>query len=284
MSNWDQWNNKNDDQSYGQQGYGHPGHAQQGYDQQGQQGYGDYAGAQAMSEGYAHSMFAADAAKSDRMAFIQKTYLHLGGAALAFVILAALSVNVIVPMIGINNVIGFMFGPVGWLVVFGLFWVASAVAQSWATSSNSQGMQYAGLGLYVLAEAIIFTPLLAWAAYKYPGAIETAGVVTLVIFGTLTAFVFITKADFSFLGPMLAIGSMAVFAVIITTLFIGDGGFFLWIAGGIVLLLCGYILYQTSGVLHTYRTDQHVAASLALFSSLATLFWYILQIVMSMRD
>ena len=46
----------------------------------------------------------------------------------------------------------------------------------------------------------------------------------------------------------------------------------------------GYILYDTSNVLHHYRTDQHVAASLALFASLATLFWYMIRLLMILND
>jgi FtsH-binding integral membrane protein len=36
--------------------------------------------------------------------------------------------------------------------------------------------------------------------------------------------------------------------------------------------------------MHEYRVGQHVAASLALFASVALLFWYILQLLMSSRD
>ena len=52
----------------------------------------------------------------------------------------------------------------------------------------------------------------------------------------------------------------------------------------VVVLISGFILYDTSNVLHHYRTDQHVAAALALFSSIAILFWYVLQIIMQSRD
>ena len=47
-----------------------------------------------------------------------------------------------------------------------------------------------------------------------------------------------------------------------------------------VILMSGYILYYTSNVMPHYRTDQHVAAALALFAAIATLFYYILEIVM----
>ena len=54
-------------------------------------------------------------------------------------------------------------------------------------------------------------------------------------------------------------------------------------SGAMVVLAGGYTLYYTSNVLHHYRTDQHVAASLALFSAVALMFWYILRIFMSRR-
>jgi len=40
-------------------------------------------------------------------------------------------------------------------------------------------------------------------------------------------------------------------------------------------------LFYTSNVLHHYRISQHVAAALALFASVMTLFWYVLQIFLS---
>ena len=92
-----------------------------------------------------------------------------------------------------------------------------------------------------------------------------------------------TRKDFSFLGPILAIGSLIALGLIVAAiLFRFDlGGVFF--AGAMVVLMSGYILYYTSNVMHHYRTDQHVAAALALFAAVATLFWYILQLVMEMN-
>ncbi|MBV8760756.1 MAG: Bax inhibitor-1 family protein, partial [Deltaproteobacteria bacterium] len=53
--------------------------------------------------------------------------------------------------------------------------------------------------------------------------------------------------------------------------------------GALVLLMAGYILYETSLVMAYFPPTKHVAAALMLYSSLATLFWYVLQIVMSSR-
>jgi FtsH-binding integral membrane protein len=52
--------------------------------------------------------------------------------------------------------------------------------------------------------------------------------------------------------------------------------------GAMVAFAAAYILYDTSNVMKHYRTDQHVAASLALFASVALMFWYMLQLLMSL--
>ena len=51
-----------------------------------------------------------------------------------------------------------------------------------------------------------------------------------------------------------------------------------------ILLAAGYVLYDTSRVLHHYPTDRYVGAALALFSGLAMLFYYILSFVMQMQQ
>ena len=51
-----------------------------------------------------------------------------------------------------------------------------------------------------------------------------------------------------------------------------------------VALLSGSILYTTSNILRSCSTDMYVGAALALFSSIATMFWYILQIFMRLSN
>jgi FtsH-binding integral membrane protein len=51
-----------------------------------------------------------------------------------------------------------------------------------------------------------------------------------------------------------------------------------------VVLAAGYMLYQTSQVLAHYHPGQHVAAALALFSSVALMFWYVIRIFLRTRD
>ena len=84
----------------------------------------------------------------------------------------------------------------GWLLVLGGFMGVSFLANSWAQSSTSPGLQYLGLGLYVVAEAVIFVPLLYIAEnFGGPNVIPMAGLLTLTVFSGLTAVVFLTGAD-----------------------------------------------------------------------------------------
>jgi FtsH-binding integral membrane protein len=53
---------------------------------------------------------------------------------------------------------------------------------------------------------------------------------------------------------------------------------------GMIVLASGYILFYTSNILRHYRTDQHVAAALALFSAIALLFWYVVRLILQSRN
>jgi uncharacterized protein len=111
-----------------------------------------------------------------------------------------------------------------------------------------------------------------------PGdVIIKAGIVTLGLFLGITSVVFLTRTDFSFLGPILAIGGFIALGFIVASILFGFsvGSLFAFI---MVAFAGTAILYETSNVLHRYNPGQHVAASLTLFASIALLFWYILQI------
>ena len=110
--------------------------------------------------------------------------------------------------------------------------------------------------------------------------IESAATTTLAIFAGLTIFVFTTKKAFSFLRGILVVASLVAGGAILCSFLFGFGlGPFFTIA--MIALAAGYILYYTSNIIHHYQTHQHVAAALALFASVALLFWYVLQLFMS---
>lgn len=226
---------------------------------------------------YAQALTVSQAEPSERAAFIRRTYAHLAGAVLAFAGLEIYMVNS--PIAGmLLQVMSMRFG---WLMILGGFMILGRLASGLASSGASPTMQYAGLTLYVIAEAVIFAPIL-WIAVHYssPEVLPTAGILTLMLFGGLTLVVFTTKKDFSFLGGILKIGFMVALGLIVCAVLFGFN-LGLVFSFAMVLLASGAILYDTSRIMTRYGTDQHVAASLQLFASIALLFWYILQIVMS---
>jgi len=221
---------------------------------------------------------AAEAPAEVRAEFIRQTYLHLGGAILAFTLLCK---GLVQSSFAPKMLAWLSNGSLNWLMVLGAFCVAGWVAERWAMSATSVGQQYLGLALYVVAEAILFVPILFMAAnFSEPSVIPTAGLLTAITFGGLTLTVFITKKDFSFLARALQLGFFAAMGFIVVGMMFGFtlGAFF---SAAMVVLAGGAVLYSTSQVLHTYPVGSHVAASLALFASLATMFFYILRLVMA---
>ncbi|MBA4188486.1 MAG: permease [Planctomycetaceae bacterium] len=226
---------------------------------------------------------AASAPVSARVGFIRRTYAHLAVAVLAFVgVSAALIGSGLADQI-LRDV--FMANRLAWLGTMIVFMVGTTAAQYMAQSRSSVGMQYAGLTLYVLLYSLLFVPILTIASNPAYGVGNAnlpiqAGIVTLMVFGGLTAAVFISGKDFSFMGPVLMIGSFLALGVIIAAMI---GGFSLGLVfcSLMVALFAGYVIYDTSNIIHRYRTDEHVAASMALFGSFAMLFYYILMLFMS---
>lgn len=231
---------------------------------------------------YAPTAELADA--QERALFIRRTYGHLAGAVLAFAAIEAL-IFTLAPPAMIFDWLRAAGTPWLWLVFLGGFMAVSWVARSWAASSTSKQMQYAGLGLYVLAEAVMFVPLLAYAQIVVgdPLLIPSAGAITVIVFSGLTGFVFLTRADFSFLKMYLCLGGLIAVGLVVCAAFMGGLSLGIWFSVAMVALACGYILYDTSNVLHHYRTDQHVAAALALFASVAVLFWYVIRILIALN-
>jgi FtsH-binding integral membrane protein len=224
---------------------------------------------------------AAQADVDERVGFIRKTYLHLAGAVFAFTAIEAVLLNL--PQT--EQLVGLMMGGrYSWMIVLGAFIGVSYLANYWANSATSLTTQYLGLGLYVVAEAVIFLPLLYIASeFGGPDVIPMAGLITLVLFFGLTLIVFLTRQDFSFLRIGLGIAGFAALGLIACSMIFGFqlGMIF---TTAMIVFACGYILYDTSNVLHHYRIGQHVAASLALFASVALLFWYIVQLVMRLTS
>lgn len=216
---------------------------------------------------------------SNRKNFIKKTYLHTAFAILSFAIVESLII-----ISGLGNKIFSLISGSGswvWLVVLGAFMGVSILANNMAQSETSKSMQYAGLGLYVLIEALIFAPMILIAATIAPTVLLTAFGLTMFLFAGLTLLAFKGGMDWSFLGKFLMIGGFVALGIIILSIILGSS-LGLWFSGAMIIFASASILYETSEIQHRFNENQYVAASLALFSSVALLFWYILQFLLSL--
>lgn len=224
----------------------------------------------------------ADTAMPERAAFIRKTYGHLAGAIGLFIVLEALFLKMGWGVIALQ-LLG--TGSFSWLIILGGFMAVSWVAQKWATNGASLGTQYAGLALYTVAEALIFLPLIMSAMMMTgdTSLLTQAGFITGGMVLGITAVAFTTKKDFSFLGGFLKIGGFIALGLIVVSLFLPIS-LGVWFSAAMVVFASIAILYNTSNLIHHYRTDQYVAASLSLFASIALLLWYVLRILMNNRN
>lgn len=226
------------------------------------------------------NVLVSSASDVQKAAFYRKTYSHVALALLAFIVVETILINV-VPY----DVIAWMLGgKYVWLFILGLFWLGSTMSNK-LVFHPSQNQQYLGLGLYILLEAIIFLPMIviALSFVDGPNMLYQAAIITLFMFSGLTAVVFFTKTDFSFLRTILVVGGFIALGIIVVGAIFGfDLG--LWFSVGMVILASASILYQTSQIKDQFHTGQYVGAALQLFASIMLLFWYILRILMSRRD
>ena len=237
-----------------------------------------------LMDGYHREIPAAEARTSERVAFIKRTYSLVALAFLAFVGILALLVQT---GVGLPIAKALFASPVTLLVLLVLFIGTGYLARYLARSQSSVVVQLSGLALYVIVEAIIFLPMLlicTLAGPKYADIPMQAGILTLIVVGGLTATVFISKKDFSFLGGILVTLSWVALGVIVLAIIAGGFTLGIWFSAAMIALACGFILYDTSNVLHHYPTNAHVPAALELFASIAFLLFYVMRLMIQLAS
>lgn len=211
-----------------------------------------------------------------RAGFINKVYLHLFGAIALLVGIEAFIFNNGYAEPITRTLLGL---PGGWLLVLGGFMLVGWLATHVAHTSRSLPAQYAALGGFIVAQAIILVPMLYVALQYSPEMPKNAVIVTLLAFAGLTAVAFVTRKDFSFLRGILFWGFiLALVGIVAGVLFGFNLG--MWFTVALIGLAGGAILYDTSNIIHHYPESQYVGAALELFSSVALMFWYVLRFFM----
>ena len=219
-------------------------------------------------------------ATEDRASFIWKCYAHVVGAILALVAIETylFSSGAAAPIAN-----AMMQSPMAVLIGFiALSWGAGHVAHR----LESTMAQYAAFGAFVVLWAVMFVPILAIAmqmdARSGGNMIESAAITTVAGCVALIATVMITRKDFSFLRGILVWGFFIAIGLIAASWAFG-WNLGTWFSVGMIGFAGVAVLYDTSNIMHHYPKDKYVAASMALFASIAMMFFYILRLFMS-RD
>ncbi len=218
----------------------------------------------------------------DRATFVGRVYQHVAGALAAF-----LAFEVLLFVTGIADGMRdfFLAGGGGrWLLLMGGVMVVQWFAANAAVDFVNPSRQYLGLFGSAFAQALIFAPFLSYVFDQAGGeqTVAQAAIITGIGFAILTGIGLFTRKDLSFLRPIVMWGfGLALLAIVGGVLFGFDLG--TWFSVAMIGLAGAAILYQTQMVVRRYPVEGHVAAAIALFSSLMTMFWYVLRLLMS-RD
>lgn len=219
---------------------------------------------------------ATETVTADRSQFITRTYMHLLGAIVLFA-------GIEYALFQIPQVEGWAVIMLSnWMAVLGAFIVVSWIASSVAHKVESKAGQYAALGIFVVAEAIIFLPMFFLALAIDPAILTKAVGITLGAFVALTAVAMYSGRDFTFLKSFLMWAGLIALGTIGLGLAIGFhlGTYF---SMAMIGLAGASILYDTSKILKVYPEDRYVAAALELFASIALMLWYVLRLLLSRR-
>ena len=222
----------------------------------------------------------AEAPADERVHFIRQVYTHVAGAWLVFFLVEAILITL--PITHTFTVLVLSL-PGGWLAVLGVFMGVGWMARILVNGGLPIHYQYAGLGIYVVAEAVVFAPLVLIAlAEAGPELLIHAVLLSGALFAGLTAIVFTTKKDFSFLGSILTVAGCVSLGLIVASIAFGFN-LGLVFSAGMIVVAGGAILYDTWRILQEHKPDEYVAAALELFASMALLLWYVIRIFLGSR-
>ena len=163
------------------------------------------------------------------------------------------------------------------------------------TRSAGAPLNYIGLGLFSLLEGFVTAPLIKYSLTVTGGeglamtdpsnVVLQAFVLTGMVFGGLTTYALTTKRDFSFLRGALWMGFFLLFGLAILAMFgIGESMQMGWgISVGWVLLMGGFVLYDTQNIMKRYPSNMAAAAAATLMIDFIIMFQRILMLL-SRRD
>ena len=211
---------------------------------------------------------AAEATLAERMGFIRKVYA-LFFAGILFAIGGV--------WLGLSNPETIM-APIVNHPIITLFVMIGAVVGTQALR-HVRGINLLALFAFTTLTGAIISPLIWLVLRTNPASITQAGLLTVGIFGGLTAYVFISKRDFSFMRGMLMTGLVVVVLAVVLNMFIASSAFSFGISAVALLLFSGFVLYDTSNIIRRYPTNEYIAGALDLYLDAFNIFLALLRLL-----
>ena len=133
-----------------------------------------------------------------------------------------------------------------------------------------------GLGLGPLLSMYLALP-------KGPEIVGTAMGGTGVIFLALSGYALTSNRDFSFMGGFLFAGFMVVLIAALANIFLAIPALSLAVSAGIIMLMSGFILFDTSRIINGGETN-YIMATYGLYLSIFNIFINLLSLLGVMSD
>ena len=111
-----------------------------------------------------------------------------------------------------------------------------------------------------------------------PSIVMTALGGTGVIFLGLSGYALTTRKDFSFMGGFLMVGMLVIVGASLLNIFMGIPALSLTVSAGVIMIMSGFILYETSSIIHGGETN-YIMATASLFLSLLNMFSALLHLL-----
>jgi len=126
-------------------------------------------------------------------------------------------------------------------------------------------------------------PMVAYYLAVNPSIVMTALGGTGVIFLGLSGYALTTRKDFSFMGGFLMVGMLVIIGASLLNIFMGIPALSLTVSAGVIMIMSGFILYETSSIIHGGETN-YIMATASLFLSLLNMFSALLHLLGALGD
>lgn len=179
--------------------------------------------------------------------------------------------SAVMAYIAVSMQLGFGAALIANIIAIAMLWF---VLPRTANSGAGIGVIFAITGLLGLG----LGPLLSHYLAVNPSIVMTAVGGTGVIFLGLSGYALTTRKDFSFMGGFLMVGFLVVLGAALLNIFLQMPVLYLVVNAAIILIMSGFILYQTSSIIHGGETN-YIMATAGIFLSILNLFTALLQLL-----